>query len=127
MANSGGERISGRIPLSEAVASLRGELLRAAYDKRNKQLWFKPAPIELTLQVAVTDSGKGGGGIKWWLIEATGEYSHQSVATQTVKLTLEPVVFDTHGAKQEFYIDARDSDTPLNDGAVGDFDLDART
>jgi hypothetical protein len=125
LVDSGGERLAGAIPLSEAIASLRSELLRAAYDTRNKRLWFKAAPIELTLQVAITDAGKGTAGVQWWLLKAGGEYSHQSVATQTVKLTLEPLIFDQYGASKELYIDAPDTGGSGGDAGPGELGLDA--
>jgi hypothetical protein len=95
----------GAVPLAEAIAALRNELLRAWWD-RDKHLRFKPAPIELTLQVAVTSAGKGTAGVKWWLIELGGELSRQSVVTQTVKLTLDPKLFDEQGQPMELLIDA---------------------
>jgi hypothetical protein len=68
---------------------------------------FKPSPVELTLQVAVTWEGKGIAGVRWWLIELGGEVSRQSAVTQTVKVTLEPKIFDeATGEPLEFLIDA---------------------
>jgi hypothetical protein len=64
----------GAVPLAEAIAALRNELLRAWWD-RDRFLRFRPAPIELTLQVAVTPAGKGSAGVKWWLIELGCEIS----------------------------------------------------
>jgi hypothetical protein len=95
----------GVVPLAEAIGALRNELLRAWWD-RDRFLRFKPAPIELTLQVAVTSAGKGTAGVKWWLIELGGEISRESVVTQTVKLTLEPKLFDEQGQEMELLIDA---------------------
>src|SRR5262245_33710230 len=100
----------GAVPLAEAIAALRNELLRAWWD-RDKHLRFKPAPIELTLQVAITSTGKGTAGVKWWLIELGGELSRQSVVTQTVKLTLDPKLFDEQGEPMELLIDAAYAET----------------
>jgi len=52
-------------------------------------LRFKPAAVELTLQLAVTTEGTAKAGVKWWLIEAGGELARKKVATQTVKLSLD--------------------------------------
>jgi hypothetical protein len=95
----------GAVPLAQAIGALRNEMLRAWWD-RDRFLRFEPAPIELTLQVAVTSAGKGSAGVKWWLIELGGELSGQSVVTQTVKLTLEPKLFDEQGKEMELLIDA---------------------
>ena len=48
--------------------------------------------------------------MKWWLIEAGAELSREKVATQTVKLTLEPAMFDENGQQVELLIDTADTD-----------------
>jgi Trypsin-co-occurring domain 2 len=97
----------GTVPLSTAIAALRDELTRAWWDGQHQTVRFKPSPVELTLQVAVTWEGKGTGGVRWWLIELGGEVSRQSAVTQTVKVTLEPKIFDqATGRPLEFLIDA---------------------
>jgi hypothetical protein len=98
---------AGAVPLSAGIAALREELTRAWWDGQNQTVRFKPSPVDLTLQVAVTWEGKGTGGVRWWLIELGGEVSRQSAVTQTVKLTLEPKIFDEKtGEPLEFLIDA---------------------
>jgi NTP-dependent ternary system trypsin peptidase co-occuring protein len=93
---------------------------------RDQRVRFKPSPIELTLQVAVTSAGKGNAGVRWWLIELGGEVSRESVVTQTVKVSLEPVMFDEHGQPLEFLIDAADSPGHgPGDGGAGEVPLDA--
>jgi hypothetical protein len=122
MSNDEAQPPAGGVPLSEAIAALRNELLRAWWD-RDKTLRFKPSPIELTLQVGVTATGKGSAGVKWWLIELGGELSRESVVTQTVKLTLEPKLFDSQNREMELLIDAayaETSDSPSNDEAALD-------
>ena len=91
--------------LSAAIASLRGELTRAWRDGRGGQLRFKPAPVELTLEVGVTGGAKGSAGISWWLVGLGAELSRESAATQTIKLTLDPVLFDDDGNPVEFLIE----------------------
>lgn len=98
---------AGAVPLSAAIAALRDELTRAWWDGQHQRVRFKPSPVELTLQVAVTWEGKGKGGVRWWLIELGAEVSRQSAVTQTVKVTLEPKIFDEKTGKPlEFLIDA---------------------
>src|SRR4051812_31854180 len=98
----------GAVPLSAAIGALREELARAWWDGRHHTVRFKPAPGELTLQVAVTWSGGGGAGVRWWLIELGGEASKQSAVTQTVKVTLDPILFDEKGEPlEEVLIDAQ--------------------
>jgi hypothetical protein len=103
----------GAVPLSAAIAALRDELTRAWWDGQHQTVRFKPSPVDLTLQVAVTWEGKGKGGVRWWLIELGAEVSRQSAVTQTVKVTLEPKIFDeTTGEPLEFLIDAAEETTP---------------
>lgn len=120
------EAPKGVVPLSTAVAALRDELTQAWWDGRDRSLRFKPSPVELTLQVAVTWAGKGKAGVRWWLIELGGEVSRESVNTQTVKLTLEPVMLDEAGNVKEFLIDAADegANGPAG-GRAADVSLDA--
>src|SRR5262245_2769040 len=106
------EAPKGVVPLAAAVAALRDELTRAWWDGRDRSVRFKPSPVELTLQVAVTSAGTGKVGVRWWLIELGGEVSRESVVTQTVKVSLEPVMFDEAGQPLEFLIDAADRPAP---------------
>jgi Trypsin-co-occurring domain 2 len=106
----------GAVPLSAAIGALRDELMQAVWagqfpyelNGQQRRLRFKSAVVELTLQVAVTTKGTAKAGVKWWLIEAGGELAREKVATQTVKLSLEPVLFDVEGNQVELLIDAAD-------------------
>jgi hypothetical protein len=61
--------------------------------------------------------GTAKAGVKWWLIEAGGELAREKAATQTVKLTLEPALFDENGHQVELLIDAADH---AEDSLAGD-------
>jgi hypothetical protein len=106
----------GAVPLSAAIGALRDELMYAVwaaqfpYELNGEQRWlrFKPAAVELTLQLAVTTTGTAKAGVKWWLIEAGGELAREKAATQTVKLSLEPVLLDENGNQLELLIDTAD-------------------
>jgi len=116
----------GVVPLSAAIAALRDELTRAWWDGRDQSVRFKPSPVELTLQVAVTSAGKGSAGVRWWLIELGGEVSRQSVVTQTVKVTLEPKMFDeSTGEPLEFLIESVDESGSAAGAGSGEVALDA--
>ena len=88
-----GKAPAGAVPLSAAIAALRDELTRAWWDGRERSLRFKPSPVELTLQVAVTRAGKGTGGVRWWLIKLGGEISRQSAVTRLFEVTNQNVNF----------------------------------
>jgi hypothetical protein len=99
----------GAVGLSAAIGALREELFRAWWDGREKSLRFRPSPVELELQAAVTSAGKGRAGVKWWLLELGGEVSRESVVTQTLRVTLDPVMLDEQGEPLEFLIEAEES------------------
>src|SRR6478609_5788501 len=115
---AGDAALSGGVPLAAAIAALRSELMDAWTDAQDKSLRFKVAPVELTLTVAVTWTGTGTAGIKWWLLEAGGEVSREMTTTHTIKLTLDPVTLDTQGKVVSVFIDDEDTiDTPVNGGS----------
>jgi hypothetical protein len=116
------ESPEGLVGLAEAIEALRGELLRAWGGDQVRPLRFKPAPVELTVQVAVTNAGKGRVGIKWWLLDANAEVSRQNVITQTLKLTLDPIAFEPDGQKKEFLISDAEDDglQEVREAAFGD-------
>lgn len=110
----------GMVGLAEAIEALRAELLRAWGGNRVRPLRFKPAPVELTVQVAVTRTGKGRMGVKWWLLDASAEASQQNATTQTLKLTLDPVAFNPDGTQTEFFVSDADSDSETDGQAEED-------
>jgi hypothetical protein len=107
----------GAVGLSTAIGALRDELFRAWWDGREQSLRFKPSPVELELQAAVTSAGTGRAGVKWWLLELGGEVSRESVVTQTLRVTLDPVMLDEQGEPLEFLVEAEESgDSPDENG-----------
>jgi Trypsin-co-occurring domain 2 len=114
----------GSVPLAWAIAALRDELTLAWSAAQGAAIRFKPSPVELTLQLAVTSEGKGKAGVKWYVIELGGEYSRQSAVTQTVKMTLTPVLLNEQGREVEFLVEAPDEAGLAGDEAA-DAPLDA--
>jgi hypothetical protein len=113
------------IDLSEAIDALRAALMTAWWDSRGQRIRFKLEPVELTVQVGVTRSGKGSAGIRWQVLSLGAERSRQSTATQTLRLRLSPMFFDAHGkllaeqdqliAGQDDKIDMGIGDAPLHE------------
>jgi len=87
----------GWVGLTEAIEALRGALGAAWWDSQQRRVRFKVEPIELTMQVGVTRAGKGAAGIRWHVLTLGGEWSREAVSTQTLKLKLEPMLFDDQG------------------------------
>lgn len=93
----GDEKPDSLVGLAAAIEALRDELTAVWTSSAHRRLWFRPVSVELTVQAAVTKTGKGNAGIKWWLVELGGERSAESATTQTLKLALEPVGVDPAG------------------------------
>ena len=110
--------------MTNAIRALRAELMQAWTDAQGQPLRFKVAPVELTLEVAVTWTGTGTAGIKWWLLEAGGEVSREKAVTQTIKLTLDPVTLDTQGNVVSVFIDDEDTTDIADEAGSVSFDAD---
>ena len=84
----------GLIPLADAVANLRAELLDAIEKGDESRLRFDIKGIELELNVVVTREGQGGGKVSFKLFglgaEANLGGKISDAMTQKLKLTLQP-------------------------------------
>jgi hypothetical protein len=129
-----GRQLESGVSLSAAIGALRDELMHAVWagqfpyqlNGQARTLRFKPKPIEVTLQVAVTSTGTAKAGVKWWLVEAGAELAREKVATQTVTLTLEPALYDQNGQQVELLIDTADKEgSTTSSGAGSEEPLDA--
>jgi hypothetical protein len=99
METSKGESAEGGVELSDAIAALRSALERAWLDGQKHRVRFELAPVELSVEVGVTQAGKGSAGIRWHVLSLGGERSKQAQNTQTIKLQLNPVLFDDRGQR----------------------------
>jgi hypothetical protein len=84
-------RDKARIPLAKMLGQLRSELLEAQQEGEGKDLRFLVDDIEIELQIATTQEGTGGVGIKFWVINADAKLKGAEVKTQKVKLKLTAV------------------------------------
>ncbi len=89
----------GWVELPDAIKALRRDLVEAWWDGRRHRVRFRVEPVELTVQVGVTRTGKGSAGIKWHVLALGGERSRETTSMQTLKLRLAPVLYDEHGVK----------------------------
>jgi Trypsin-co-occurring domain 2 len=80
-----------RIPLSAMLAELRDQLLETQAVGQDSPLRFQMEDIEIELQFTTTQETKGGGGIKFWLVNADAEGKTSDAKTQKLKLKLKPV------------------------------------
>jgi hypothetical protein len=75
------------VGLADAIGALRKELLAAMGEGKDAEMRFRLAPVELSLQVAVTKEASGK--IAWHVLGLGGSYA--SATTQTLTMHLEPV------------------------------------
>ena len=71
-----------KIPLSEMVAELRRELLKAQEEGKDAALRFLIEDVELEVQVGTTKEADGGGGVKFWVYNAEAKVSASDATTQ---------------------------------------------
>lgn len=78
------------IELISAVKELRAQLTQAIDSAKDEELQFELGPIELELSIAATQEDNVSGKIHFWIVGADGGTKISSVATQKVKLILQP-------------------------------------
>ncbi|MEU1486444.1 trypco2 family protein [Streptomyces sp. NPDC005752] len=82
------ENSDGGLQLNEMVAALRWELQEAQRRAAGENLRFGVSGIEVEATVQVTTEGGGRGGVRFWVIEATGDFKHGRSSAQRIKLAL---------------------------------------
>ena len=77
-----------QLELAETVEALRAELARAAAAGAGAGFQFPVAGVQLEFHVAVTKSGEGKAGVKFWVVElgGSGSYAREEIKTVTVTL-----------------------------------------
>ncbi len=83
------------VPLSDMIETLRGELERAMASGKGKSVAFAVDKAELELKVAVSQTGKGGVGIAFWVVKADAAVEDRREFSHTFRLTLKPVSGET--------------------------------
>ncbi|MFD9504159.1 trypco2 family protein [Streptomyces sp. NPDC060035] len=76
------------LQLNEMIAALRWELQEAQRKAAGENLRFGISGIEVEATVQVTTEGGGRAGVRFWVIEATGDFKHGRSSTQRIKLDL---------------------------------------
>lgn len=98
------------IPLSELIETLRKELAASEQAGKGADLRFRVAEVELELKVAITRARKGKVGLKFWVIDASGELASGFQNLNTFKLKLIPQRIDRAGRRRELIISDEDDE-----------------
>lgn len=89
-ADGGAGPVTG-VPLAATLSHLRRELAEAMASARDDALRFRVKSLEVELSVTVTTDVEGGGGLKFWVIDASGKVSSAHSNVHKLKLCLAPV------------------------------------
>jgi len=76
------------IGLSDAIAAVRAELAAAVEQGVDAEFQFPVNGVQLEFHVAVTKTGEGRAGVKFWVVELGGAGSYAREEIQTVTVTL---------------------------------------
>jgi hypothetical protein len=85
------ERAVDRVPLAEAIDVLRDELTTAMQAGGPSPLRFAVDELELELEVAMSRTGEGHGGIKFWLVDFGAKTEYSEGVTHRIRLNLRPI------------------------------------
>ena len=91
-----------RLGLAETVEALRAELARAAAAGSGAGFQFPVGQVELEFHVAVTRTGEGRAGVKFWVVELGGSGGYAREEIQKVTVTLGAPV-DQNGDPVKIY------------------------
>jgi hypothetical protein len=79
------------VPLSDMIETLRAELQRSMQRGAGQTVAFAIDKAELELKVAVSQKGKAGAGIAFWVVKAEAGVEDQRDFAHTFRLTVKPV------------------------------------
>jgi hypothetical protein len=79
-----------RLGLAESIGSLRRELAQAIAAGADEDLRFEVGEIQLQLTVTAERSREGSGGIKFWVVNASGGVGASDATSHTITIPLTP-------------------------------------
>jgi hypothetical protein len=94
------------VGLSAALDALRDELESALQASQGRRVRFRASEVTLTVETVARLDKDGSGKIRWWLVEAGGGVKSGSERTQTLTLTLTPLLYDETGRPVPLDVDA---------------------
>jgi len=85
------------VGLAAALEALREELEQSWRESQDRRVRFRASEVTLTVETVARLDKDGSGKIRWWLVEAGGGAKSGSERTQTLMLTLTPLLYDQTG------------------------------
>jgi Trypsin-co-occurring domain 2 len=83
--------------MAEALEALRDELELAWTASQGRKVRFRASEVTVSLETVARLDKDGSGKIRWWVMEAGGGVKSGNERTQTVTLTLTPLLYDEAG------------------------------
>ena len=83
--------------MAEALEALRDELEVAWTAGQGRKFRFRASEVTVSLETVARLDKDGSGKIRWWVVEAGGGVKLGNERTQTVTLTLTPLLYDEAG------------------------------
>jgi hypothetical protein len=80
------------VELADMIWQLRHELSRAMWAGENADLRFKAETVELELTVGLERAREPGVKVRFWVFDAGAAAKRTTLSTQTIRLTLSPVL-----------------------------------
>ena len=89
--------VGDELGLAAALEALRQELESALQSGQGQRVRLRTSGVTLTLETVARLDKEGSGKIRWYVLEAGGDVRSGSERTQTLTLTLAPVLYDDEG------------------------------
>ena len=94
------------VGLASALEALREELESAWDAGQGRRVRFRASEVTLTVETVARRDRDGSGKIRWWLVEAGAAVKSGQERTQTLTLTLTPLMYDEAGRSGPLDVDA---------------------
>ncbi|WP_328736543.1 trypco2 family protein [Streptomyces bobili] len=83
--------------LAQALEALRDELQSALQSGEGKRVRFRASEVTLTMETVARLDKEGSGKIRWYVLEAGAAVKSGTEHTQTLTLSLAPILYDKEG------------------------------
>ena len=94
------------VGLASALEALREELESAWDAGQGRRVRFRASEVTLTVETVARRDRDGSGKIRWWLVEGGAAVKSGQERTQTLTLTLTPLMYDEAGRSGPLDVDA---------------------
>lgn len=83
--------------LAQTLEALRDELESALQSGQGKRVRFRASEVTITLETVARLDKEGSGKIRWYVLEAGAAVKSGTEHSQTLTLTLAPLLYDKEG------------------------------